>query len=368
LTVRDPDILARLPSPQKAAAKARQLLRWYDIHARDLPWRVPPGDKSKPDPYAVWLSEIMLQQTVVATVIPYFEAFTRRWPTVEALAHAPSEEVMAAWAGLGYYTRARNLVKCARVVTEELGGNFPPTEEGLIRLPGIGPYTAAAVAAIAFGAPATVVDGNVDRVMVRLFGIRWPIKDAKSEIWAFAKALTPKQRAGDYAQAVMDLGATVCSPKSPSCEICPWAEDCVARELGIAGDLPLKLPRRAKPTRRGAAFWITRSDGAVLLRRRPEKGLLGGMVEVPGSEWRTDDFESKTHLKEAPVKAKFKPVPGLVTHTFTHFHLELLVFSAQIDGRKANGNGHLWTRPEDLADVGLPTVMKKVVRLVGEPV
>lgn len=351
------------PSPQKSAALSRRLLKWYDANARVLPWRVPPGSGRAADPYRVWLSEIMLQQTVVATVIPYFEVFTRRWPTIEALAAAKSEDVMAAWAGLGYYTRARNLLKCAKVVAGELGGAFPRTEAELQKLPGIGPYTAAAIAAIAFDAPATVIDGNVDRVMVRMFGVRKPIRDAKAEIRAFAGALTPKRRAGDYAQAVMDLGATVCTPKSPSCEECPWAEDCEARAQGIAAELPVKPARKTKPTRRGAAFWITRGDGAVLLRRRAEKGLLGGMLEVPSSEWRVGTFDARAHLKEAPLKAEFSPTPGLVTHTFTHFHLELSVFTARVNGRKAGITAALWTAPEDLEGVGLPTVMKKVVRL-----
>ena len=307
-----------------------------------------------------------MQQTVVATVIPYYEKFTSRWPSVEALANAKPEHVMAAWAGLGYYTRARNLTKCAKEIAGR-GGDFPPTEDELIQLPGIGPYTAAAIAAIAFGRQATVVDGNVDRVMVRMFGIEKPIRDAKSEIRGHAEALTPKKRAGDYAQGVMDLGATICTPTSPSCDICPWADDCVAHAKGIEGKLPIKPPRKAKPTRRGAAFWITRGDGAVLLRRRAEKGLLGGMLEVPSSEWRAEEFDAAAHLAQAPVAAEFASVPGLVTHTFTHFHLELSVFDARIDGRKAQGNGHLWHTPDEIEDAGLPTVMKKVVRLVEGP-
>ncbi len=354
-----------LPSPQKAAALSRKLLGWYGAHARELPWRAKPGDKSAADPYRVWLSEIMLQQTVVAAVIPYYDEFLRRWPNVQALAAAKPEDVMAAWAGLGYYTRAQNLIKCAKVVANKLGGEFPSTEEELLKLPGIGPYTAAAIAAIAFGRPATVVDGNVDRVMVRMFGVERPVKEAKAEIRGLAEALTPGKRAGDYAQGVMDLGATVCTPKSPSCLVCPWTDDCVARERGIAAALPVKAKKRAKLTRVGAAFWITRGDGAVLLRRRPDKGLLGGMLEVPSSEWRDGRFAARAYLKEAPVAADFKALPGLVTHTFTHFHLELAVYAARIDGRKANGNGHLWHAPEDLEDVGLPTVMKKVARLVG---
>jgi A/G-specific adenine glycosylase len=351
------------PSPQKSAALSRKLLRWYDAHARELPWRAEPGLGVQTDPYRVWLSEIMLQQTVVATVIPYFEKFVARWPTVKALAAAPAEDVMAAWAGLGYYSRARNLIRCARVVTEELGGKFPREEADLQKLPGIGPYTAAAIAAIAFDAPATVIDGNVDRVMVRMFGIERPIRDAKSEIRDFAEALTPKRRAGDYAQGVMDLGATICTPTSPSCSICPWAEDCVARSRGIAGELPVKPPRKAKPMRWGIVFWITRGDGAVLLRRRPDKGLLGGMLVLPSSEWLSDELDPRKHLKQAPVKAKFKALPGVVSHTFTHFHLDLAVYAARIDGRKVSGEDFLWMDPADLDEAGLPTVMKKVVQV-----
>ncbi len=364
------------PSPQKANALSQKLLRWYGTYARKMPWRIAPGGgrggDDRPDPYRVWLSEIMLQQTGVATVVPYFEKFVSRWPNVHALAAAGRDDVMAAWAGLGYYTRARNLHACARQVARQVAGEargvFPSTEDALQKLPGIGPYTAAAIVAIAFDKPATVVDGNVERVMARMFALGKPLKEAKAEIRTLAAALTPKRRAGDYAQAVMDLGATVCTPKSPACEICPWADDCVGRAQGIAAELPMKPKKIAKPVRRGAAFWITRGDGAVLLRRRPDQGLLGGMLEVPCSEWVETNGTRAALIKQAPVEAVFAPVPGLVKHTFTHFHLELEVFAARIDGRKANGNGknngHLWTAPVALADAGLPTVMRKVVKLV----
>jgi len=362
-----------LPNPQTATRLRRQLLKWYGKNARVLPWRAPPGVRREIDPYRVWLSEIMLQQTTVATVGPYFEKFLAKWPDVKALARADRDDVMTAWAGLGYYTRARNLRKCAGMVAGELGGTFPNTAEALIKLPGIGPYTAAAIAAIAFGRSACVVDGNVDRVMVRLFALQKPIREIKSQIYNLAEALTPKTRAGDYAQGVMDLGATVCTPKNPKCNICPWADDCAAFAKGIAADLPVKPKKKAKPTRRGTAFWITRGDGAVLLRRRADKGLLGGMLEVPSSEWvvATTGIADKTSvngsvLKQAPVAAKFKPAPGLVTHTFTHFHLELEVFTARVDGstKGVGDNSHQWTHPDDLAEVGLPTVMMKVVQLV----
>jgi len=372
----------KLRAQKLSASLSKSLLKWYDKNARDLLWRAPPGAGEKSDPYAVWLSEIMLQQTTVATVGPYFEKFLAAWPNVSELARAPRDEVTAAWAGLGYYTRARNLHKCASVVANELDGIFPRTEEELIKLPGIGPYTAAAIAAIAFDEPATVVDGNVDRVMVRLFALTKPIREVKAEIRVLAGALTPKKRAGDYAQAVMDLGATICTPRNPSCDICPWSDKCEAQAKGIAADLPIKPPKKAKPTRRGAAFWITRNDGAVLLRRRADKGLLGGMLEIPSTEWvasatsvpaaagapRATDTQ-KALLDQAPVNSNFEPVSGTVTHTFTHFHLELDVFATQIDGRRAkalNGEDHIWTAPENLEGVGLPTVMMKVVRLVAD--
>src|SRR5690242_14567761 len=263
---------------------ATRLLDWYDRHRRTLPWRAPAGKRSAP--YLVWLSEIMLQQTTVATVGDYFHRFVKRWPTVEALAGAPIDEVLSAWAGLGYYARARNLHACARAVTEQHGGVFPSDEEALLALPGIGPYTAAAIRAIAFDEPASAVDGNVERVITRLFAIETPLHDAKAEINLRAATLVPQRRAGDYAQAMMDLGATVCTPRSPRCVICPLMAGCISRKRGIAEELPRRAPKAERPTRRGLAFVLTRKDGAVLLRKRPTKGLLGGMDEVPSSDWR----------------------------------------------------------------------------------
>lgn len=342
------------------APKADQLLAWYDRHARDLPWRVSPrarGNGVAPDPYRVWLSEIMLQQTTVKTVGPYFRKFVDLWPTVQDLADAPTQDVMSAWAGLGYYSRARNLHACAGLVAEEYGGVFPATEEGLLALPGIGPYTAAAVAAIAFDQPAAVMDGNVERVVSRLFAIETPLPAAKAEIKEKLIQLVPHQRPGDFAQATMDLGATLCSPRKPACSLCPWTEECAAASRGIAEALPVKPPKKAKPTRYGAAFWLTDSKGHVLLRTRPPKGLLGGMDEIPGTEW--VDQRGSTHTQSAPAQADWQLLPGTVTHVFTHFALELTVYAAQTSARgKAEGD---WVPLEALSQRALPTVMRKVV-------
>ncbi len=339
---------------------AGQLLDWYDRHARDLPWRISPkAHKSgtEADPYRVWLSEIMLQQTTVKTVGPYFTKFVALWPTVTDLAAATSQEVMSAWAGLGYYSRARNLHACAKVVAEEFDGAFPRTEDGLLELPGIGPYTAAAVAAIAFDEPAAVMDGNVERVVSRLFAIDTPLPAAKPEIKDRLATLVPEKRPGDFAQATMDLGATLCSPKKPACSLCPWADECLANKLGIAETLPVKPPKKAKPTRYGAAFWLTDSKGHVLLRTRPPKGLLGGMDEVPGSEW-TEDSGCADETS-APTRANWQQLPGTVTHVFTHFALELTVYAAKTRAR-GNTLGD-WVPLDSLSERALPTVMRKVV-------
>jgi A/G-specific adenine glycosylase len=342
---------------------ARALLAWYDRNRRVLPWRAPAGKAA--DPYRVWLSEVMLQQTTVVAVAPYFRAFVARWPTVEALAAAPVEEVMHAWAGLGYYARARNLHQCAKRVADWRHGRFPDDEDSLRKLPGIGDYTAAAIAAIAFGRPAVVVDGNVERVMARLFAVTEPLPAAKARLKQLAATLTPSQRPGDYAQGVMDLGATVCTPKSPACGICPWMAECRARAMGIAAGLPAKLDKPERPTRRGIAFWAVRKDGAVLLRRRPPKGLLGGMMEVPSTEWRPEGWQLAEAAAEAPLAAPtlvapWRLLPGLVRHTFTHFHLELTVAAGRTgSGTLARG---LWCPLDELGDQALPTLMRKVVK------
>lgn len=337
---------------------ASQLLDWYDAHARVLPWRALPGLAA--DPYRVWLSEIMLQQTTVPAVKAYFEKFVALWPTVEALAAAPLDDVLKAWAGLGYYARARNLHACAKEVVSRFGGRFPEREDELRSLPGIGVYTAGAIAAIAFGGRHAAVDGNVERVISRLHAIETPLPDSKPQIRELAQAMVPERRAGDFAQAMMDLGATICTPKSPNCLICPWTEHCEGRRSGIAPSLPRKKDRKPVPVRQGVAFWIERADGAVLLRRRPEKGLLGGMMEVPSTAWGESTARPEDH---APLAASWRKLPGHVTHTFTHFHLELEVLKAEriVDGVLRQDGDYRWTRREDLAGEALPTVMRKIV-------
>ena len=340
---------------------AERLLAWYDRHRRTLPWRAAAGERTPP--YRVWLSEIMLQQTTVATVGEYFRRFVERWPTVEALAAAPQDEVLSAWAGLGYYARARNLHACARTVAERHGGRFPEDEAGLRALPGIGPYTAAAIQAIAFDIPASAVDGNVERVIARLHALETPLPDVKPEIAARAAKLVPQSRAGDYAQAMMDLGATVCVPRNPRCVICPLMAGCKARKRGLAEELPRRAPKALKPTRRGLAFVLARKDGAILLRRRPEKGLLGGMDEVPSSAWREGRFVEATALGEAPVPARWQVMDGLVRHTFTHFHLELAVARATATTARLGEQvpGASWCPLDRLTERALPTVMHKVI-------
>jgi A/G-specific adenine glycosylase len=340
------------------------LLDWYDRERRDLPWRTKRGRRA--DPYRVWLSEIMLQQTTVKAVIPFYERFLARWPAIENLAAADLDDVLAAWAGLGYYSRARNLHKCANAVVADHGGTFPRTEAELRALPGIGPYTAAAIAAIAFGEPATPVDGNVERVISRLFAVKHPLPAAKRELKRLAETLTPQRRAGDFAQAMMDLGASLCSPKKPSCLMCPLQQDCHAHALGIEAQLPVKVEKIGRPTRYATAFLALREDGYVLLRKRPEAGLLGGMLEVPSTEWVDDWLAADLALAAAPVRADWWPVPGLVSHTFTHFRLELMVFRAIVPMDAALT---FWAFPErcrwvsrrDLGSVALPSVMKKAI-------
>jgi A/G-specific adenine glycosylase len=324
-----------------------------------LPWRAAPGEAA--DPYGVWLSEIMLQQTTVAAVVPYYETFLARWPTVAGLAAADLDEVLHAWQGLGYYARARNLHRCAGVVANDLGGRFPSTEAGLRELPGIGAYTAAAVATIAFGQRAVVVDGNVERVMARLHGVQEPLPQAKPRLHELADDATPDVRPGDYAQAVMDLGATICTPRNPACALCPWMHGCKAFADGDAASLPKRSPKKARPVRRGVAFWAVSDDGAVLLRRRPEKGLLGGMMEVPSTPWEERQWDQAEALPHAPLSAEWQAVDGTVEHTFTHFHLQLTVMTAEADGREAPDGQ--WVPLDQLSGQALPTVMKKVVKL-----
>ena len=343
---------------------APALLAWYDSERRVLPWRNDPGER--PDPYRVWLSEIMLQQTTVKAVIPFYISFLERWPDVVSLASASLEEVLTSWAGLGYYSRARNLHACAKVVAEQHGGCFPMREQELLELPGIGPYTADAVASIAFGERATPVDGNVERVVSRLFAVREPLPLSKPALRSLAATLTPSTRTGDFAQAMMDLGATVCTPKRPSCLMCPLNSECTGRALGIEASLPARVARGERPARCGIAFLALREDGAVLLRQRPESGLLGGMLEVPSTEWSDLLPQVRDAMRTAPVKADWWKVPATVQHTFTHFELELVVYRAVVPLETgltfwADGPRCRWVPRRDLNRQALPSVMKKVL-------
>lgn len=347
------DDYASDPSAAEETLAARELLAWYDVHARDLPWRVPPGSGRRADPYRVWLSEIMLQQTTVAAVSPYYHRFTSLWPNVGALAAAEDAAVMAEWAGLGYYARARNLLKCARVLVAKYDGRFPKTADGLRALPGIGPYTAAAIASIAFDAPETVVDGNVERVMARMHEVETPLPPAKAELTLLAAAFTPRHRPGDYAQAVMDLGATICTPKSPACGICPWLLRCKARAAGIAADLPRKLPKKAKPVRLGEVYIVRAADGAILTEIRPETGLLGGMLAFPTTEWREE-----RPAPAPPLAAEWAEI-GQVRHTFTHFHLRLTVHHAIVPDTDTPPTRGKWRVAHDFRPSALPTLMRK---------
>lgn len=328
-----------------------KLLAWYDVHARSLPWRYRPGETA--DPYRVWLSEVMLQQTTVAAVKTYFQRFTTLWPTVFDLAAAPLDDVMREWAGLGYYSRARNLHAAAQAVAA-LGG-FPDTEEGLRDLPGVGPYTAAAIAAIAFGRKASPVDGNIERVVARLFAVETPLPAAKPALKSLAAGLTPDRRAGDFAQGLMDLGATICTPRSPACSLCPLNEGCLAHGQGIAATLPRRAPKPARPDRAGAAFVLLSGKGNVLVRRRPPKGLLGGMLELPSSPWAAD--APADPLSHAPQRADWSRAPAPVEHVFTHFRLTLGVYAARVTAETAEG---LWLPLAGLDGAGLPSVMRKV--------
>lgn len=358
--------MARTLSRTEPARLNAALLDWYDRQGRALPWRVRPQDRARgvaADPYAVWLSEIMLQQTTVPHAAPYWERFLRRWPSVHDLAAAPREEIMAAWAGLGYYARARNMHACAQVVSEDLGGEFPLGLDELRALPGIGEYTANAIRAAAFDLPASVVDGNVERVIARLFRIETPLPRAKAEIKAAAGGIAAAgDRPGDYAQAVMDLGATVCTPKSPACGLCPWREACAAFEAGVQTQYPKKEKKKPKPVRHGVCFHLLREgpDGPeLLLRRRPDEGLLGGMMELPGTPWCETGPDAAAIGAAAPIATRWDEA-GRVRHVFTHFQLELDVRAARIEGEGPPGS---WVGLGQLKEAGLPSVMMKAARL-----
>jgi A/G-specific adenine glycosylase len=346
---------AKPPRPDPQA-----LLRWYDLRRRDLPWRARPGETA--DPYAVWLSEIMLQQTTVEAVKPFYAAFLARWPTVGALAAAREEEVMKAWAGLGYYARARNLHACAREIAGR-GGAFPRAERELLALPGVGPYTAAAIASIAFDAPCVAVDGNVERVVARLFAIERPAREAKRELRAAAQGLSPGLRGGDFTQALMDLGATVCTLRAPRCGDCPFRGACEAERRGAAEAFPAKPPKLEKPMRGGAAFVLT-SGGAALIRTRPPRGLLGGMAEFPSTPFRADFDPAKARV-HAPLAARWRELPGAVEHVFTHFSLRLTIFRATLPPPPPEVENGRWTELTRLSAEGLPTLMRKVATHAG---
>ena len=338
-------------------ATAANLLHWYDRHRRALPWRALPGESA--DPYRVWLSEIMLQQTTVQAVKPYFAAFLARFPTVADLADAPSEAVMSAWAGLGYYSRARNLHSCAKAVVSAHGGRFPASEAALRSLPGIGPYTAAAVAAIAFGQKAAAVDGNVERVMTRLFMLDVPMPAGRPAVAAKTIALVPEDRPGDFAQALMDLGATICTPRKPACALCPWQSPCLARRARTQESYPRKLAKKEGVLRRGLAFVALRADGAILLRTRPPKGLLGGMAEVPTSAWTA--APDMTSFDERPFDAAWLTANAPVRHVFTHFPLELTVMAARVPMTATAPDGARFTSLEALGTEPLSSVMQKAI-------
>ena len=337
-----------------ALIRAR-LLAWYDANARQLPWRIGPGDAARPDPYRVWLSEVMLQQTTVPHATPYFLDFLRRWPTVTALAAAEDGEVMAAWAGLGYYARARNLLACARAVASEHGGVFPDTEAGLAALPGVGGYTAAALAAIAFDRPANVVDGNVERVVARLFAVQKPVPAAKPELKKLAGEMVRDDRPGDWAQALMDLGAVICRPKSPLCERCPLSDMCAGRAAGDAETYPRRTKTADRPHRHGAAYLLLREDRIALVRR-PPKGLLGGMLALPSTNWRAEPWSRAEIEAAAPAHAAWRSC-GEIEHVFTHFSLTLQVWRAETE---AEVEGVMWASRSRLD--GLPSVFLKAAR------
>ena len=352
---------SRLNGEERARAKrlpeASTLLAWYDVSARVLPWRARGG--AKPDPYRVWLSEIMLQQTRVETVLPYYAKFLARWPDVTALANARQEEVLSAWAGLGYYARARNLHACAKAVVSEFSERFPEEEAELRRLPGIGAYTSAAISAIAFGRKATPVDGNIERVMSRLFAVEERLPAAKKILARFAAEMTPAIRAGDFAQALMDLGATTCTPRKPACAICPWMDVCIARTRGDQETFPRKVEKAEGKLRKGAAFFVLREDNHILLRTRADKGLLASMTELPGSEW---SAEYKESARTAPIPGlKWKKALGVVRHVFTHFPLELTVYAAGVPKKTRAPKGMRFVALGALDEEALPSVMRKVI-------
>jgi A/G-specific adenine glycosylase len=342
---------------RRKSTPAGRLLAWYDKNRRVLPWRALPGET--PDPYRVWLSEVMLQQTTVAAVDKYFRKFVERWPDVGALATASLDEVRAAWAGLGYYSRAANLHRTARIVANTRAGRFPTDAAGLRELPGIGAYTAGAIAAIAFDAREAAVDANAERVIARFFAVETPLPKGKPELANLTRTLVPPKRAGDFAQGLMDLGALICTPRRPTCGKCPWADGCRGRAGGNPESYPRKSAERARPLKRGAAFVARDATGAVLLVKRPERGLLGGMLQPPLGPWAKDFPNAAEAILQAPFRAEWKRRAGFVKHGFTHFELEIEVYRAEL--KRRNGFDGIWVEPRDLGSVALPTVMRKII-------
>ena len=350
----------RINSKSQPRVKSQQILAWYDINRREFPWRAKPGDL--PNIYHVWLSEIMLQQTRAAAVVPYFIKFIQQWPTLAALACAPREKILHAWAGLGYYARARNLHACAQTLMEQHNGNFPCDTEELRSLPGVGPYTASAISAIGFDMPTTVIDANVERILARLFRIEGALAETRKKIEQAALNVFPKERPGDFAQALMDLGATICTPKKPACEECPWTTGCQAYESGTPSRWPIKKPALAKRKRFGAVFLIRHPNGAILLQKRPDHGLLGGMTEVVTSEWRQQPISPDKIQSHAPIpNACWSRLEKKVQHTFSHFQLELQVYTT-ISSHQPLGT--FWCPEEDLNSQAFPSVMQKVISLI----
>jgi A/G-specific adenine glycosylase len=337
---------------------AASLLAWYDRHRRDLPWRYKPGEIA--DPYRVWLSEIMLQQTTVAAVTPYYRRFLAAYPNVTSLARAELDEILSLWAGLGYYARARNLHRCAQTIVQDHGGVFPTRAEDLMKLPGIGAYTAGAIAAIAFDEKIAAVDGNAERVVARHFAVKAPLPQAKPELRRLAQTLMPGRRAGDFVQAMMDLGSLICTPRDPGCPLCPWQHDCKAHRLGCAQSLPRRSEKPPRPIRFGTAFVLQDRNGAVLMRRRPPRGLLGGMMEVPSTPWTVQ--RPKNPLRSAPARADWVRI-GEIEHVFTHFQLILDVRHA-ILGNDADTDG-LWIGADLVRRKAVPSVMMKVLAAAG---
>ncbi len=347
--------VSALASEAKRKAVVARVLAWWDLHRRTLAWRAIPGET--PDPYRVWLSEVLLQQTTARAATPYYEAFIAKWPRVEDLAAAPVEAVMSAFAGLGYYSRARNLHACAKEVARR-GGRFPSEEAELRALPGVGSYTAAAIAAIAFGRPSAPVDGNIARVLARLTALKQPIAQARAELAEAARALAPSERAGDFAQALMDIGAMLCRPRNPACNACPLAQDCLAHQAGLAEAYPRRAQAKTRPRRRGAVFFARRPDGAFLARRRPAHGLLASTIELPGTAW-TSNGPDGAPAKVAPVEARWGRLPGEVEQVFTHFTLMLTVYATEFDGDPPAGC--FWVAPEAIRTVGFSSMMRKAV-------